>query len=216
MSHSSLNAAIIAHQAADADFTESTLTSHGYDVRRYETPEQFAREFQQHLLNPDSPGFQHPNVAILAGPLDDLATGRVVATVRTISRALPLLAAGSNSTTLAAVDLMKQGACDVVDLPCDRDLLWQRIRDTVDRSDERAASDTRSEELRARFDQLTKAENDVLDAMLDGFANKQIAQRLSIGLRTVELRRSKIMRKMQAKSVAELVKYICLAGGIHE
>nr|WP_261361776.1 LuxR C-terminal-related transcriptional regulator [Aeoliella straminimaris] len=62
------------------------------------------------------------------------------------------------------------------------------------------------------MDLLTPAENEVVEAMLDGLANKQIAQRLSIGLRTVELRRSKIMRKMQAKSVAELVKFICLSG----
>jgi FixJ family two-component response regulator len=58
---------------------------------------------------------------------------------------------------------------------------------------------------------LTRAEKQVLDAMLEGMANKQIAQLLQIGLRTVELRRSKIMRKMEAKSLAELVRLVCEA-----
>jgi FixJ family two-component response regulator len=86
------------------------------------------------------------------------------------------------------------------------------VSTALEESNGEAARNAMMAEMRARLEHLTPAENEVIEAMLDGLANKQIAQRLSIGLRTVELRRSKIMRKMQAKSVAELVKFICMSG----
>ncbi len=59
---------------------------------------------------------------------------------------------------------------------------------------------------------LTNPELEVLRKMLAGYANKQIAQMLGIGLRTVELRRSKIMRKMQAKNISQLVYFVYKSG----
>ena len=125
---------------------------------------------------------------------------------------MPVVVTTSAATVTEAVGLMKRGAKDVVVLPCSRDELWQRVSDTLKACDAEAACKALQTEMRSRMDTLTPAECEVVDAMLDGLANKQIAQRLGIGLRTVELRRSKIMRKMQARSVAELVKFICMSG----
>jgi two-component system response regulator FixJ len=68
------------------------------------------------------------------------------------------------------------------------------------------------EELARRAATLTTSEREVLLRVLEGMPNKQIAQELDIGLRTVELRRSEIMSKFQANSLPELVRMAIRAG----
>ncbi len=216
MSPPERHVALVAAPSDDGDFAESTLVSLGYHVSRYESVDRLARDFQQRLLDPSSPHFQMPSLALVAGPLENLAAVGAATAVRAISPTLPLLVIGSGSNLQPAVDLMKQGANDVLGLPCSPEQVGKAIRQAVEEADALASEQARAVELRVRLGQLTKAEKEILAAMLEGRANKQMAQQFSIGLRTVELRRSKIMRKMQAKNVAQLVKLICLAGGIQD
>ncbi|TWT91115.1 Tetrathionate response regulatory protein TtrR [Pseudobythopirellula maris] len=129
---------------------------------------------------------------------------------------LPILVAASSCTVAAAVGLMQQGAADLLEssgpVQPDDARLSRFLSQTA------ASTPVRRWrlELRERLAKLTPAEVSVLDAMLTGLANKQIAQQLGIGLRTVELRRSKIMRKMVAKSAAELVRLVVVARSLDE
>ena len=66
--------------------------------------------------------------------------------------------------------------------------------------------------MRARLATLTPEERQVMRLMLAGKTNKMIAQELDFGLRTIELRRANIMRKMEADTFADLVRLILLAG----
>lgn len=122
---------------------------------------------------------------------------------------LPLIVFAADPTIDEAVRLMQQGAHAVISQATSGDTTTATLVAAAAKG--RAATPTRRRllELRSRFAELTKPEREVLDAMLSGLANKMIAQRLEIGLRTVELRRSKIMRKMGASSLAELVKLVC-------
>ena len=208
--------AVIANRPGDADFAESTLSSYGFDVTRFESASQFTDKLREGQQDPSNNELQPPRLAVLAGSIEELAQGQAVSKILEVSPHLPLVATGSDATVNSAVNLMKQGAADVVDSPNDKEQLWERLRQAIDSINSPSNGSLLQQELQGRFEQLTQAEHDVLEAMLDGMANKQIAQHLSIGLRTVELRRSKIMKKMQAKNVAELVKLICLAGGIKE
>jgi len=208
------HAALIAGDPTSADFAASTISSFGFEVTRFDSVEAFAAKMQEYLLDKSSSNFQPPGVAILAGPLGEFAQSKAAATLKSATASLPVVATGSSATVSDAVELMKQGASDVVELPQQREVFWERVQKSVDAADVDAAGEVVGAEMKARLDLLTPAEDEVIAAMLDGLANKQIAHRLGIGLRTVELRRSKIMRKMQAKSVAELVKFICQAGGI--
>lgn len=201
-------AAVIARNPTEGDFAESTISSYGFQVTRYESPNALKREMH------DGDGLASattPDIAILAGSSADFANGGKDA-VAELADLVPVVVTSPSPTVAEAVEMMKHGAKDVVELPCGREEFWQRVSSTLEASSIEAACKARMMEMRARLDLLTPAENEVVDAMLDGLANKQIAQRLGIGLRTVELRRSKIMRKMQAKSVAELVKFICQSG----
>jgi FixJ family two-component response regulator len=61
--------------------------------------------------------------------------------------------------------------------------------------------------VRRRLAKLTPAERKVLDRLLEGRANKDIAAELEVSVRTVEVRRAKIMEKMRAESLAELIRF---------
>lgn len=204
-------AAIVAKTAAEADFAETTISSYGIQVSRYDSTQSLARQLERQASGNSQTPSDAPDIAIVAGSGSSLTNG-TVDDVGHLADLVPVVVTSSTTSVSQAVELMKQGASDVVELPCDREQFWERVSKTLERSDADAACKAQMSEMRGRLDLLTSAEHDVVDAMLDGLANKQIAQRLGIGLRTVELRRSKIMRKMQAKSVAELVKFICMAG----
>ena len=204
-------AAIVARNLIEAEFAESIFASYGIEVSRYDSTESLTRAIQSQAQSHGMYRSTTPDIAVLVGSTSDFAR-TAESQVGQLANLMPVVVTSSTTSVTDAVELMKQGAKDVVELPCDREELWKRVSLTLEKSSAEAACKAKMVEMRARLDQLTPAENEVVDAMLDGLANKQIAQRLGIGLRTVELRRSKIMKKMQAKSVAELVKFICLAG----
>ncbi len=204
-------AAIVAKTAAEADFAASTISSYGIQVSRYDSTQSLTRQLERQASGNDQSPSDSPDIAIVAGSGSSLTNGTLT-DVGHLANLVPVVITSSATSVSQAVELMKQGASDVVELPCDREQFWQRFSKTLEHADAEAARKAQMAEMRSRLELLTAAENEVVDAMLDGLANKQIAQRLGIGLRTVELRRSKIMRKMQAKSVAELVKFICMAG----
>jgi FixJ family two-component response regulator len=100
---------------------------------------------------------------------------------------------------------MKVGAVDVLTKPVNDHDLLQAVRAAVERDraarTERQAVDT----LRRRLDQLTRREREVLSLVIAGRLNKQIAGELGTTQRTVKVHRGRVMRKMQAASVADLV-----------
>src|SRR5262245_64462166 len=101
---------------------------------------------------------------------------------------------------------MKQGAFDFLSKPVkDKDLLTAVCaaieRDTVARREQAKVS-----EIRARLDTLTPREREVLDRVVSGKLNKQIASDLGISEATVKMHRAHVMAKMKVQSVAELTR----------
>lgn len=105
-----------------------------------------------------------------------------------------------------AVRAMKAGAIDFLEKPFeDQSLLdsVQRAFDAIERSGSRLTISAKAME---RIALLTEREKQVLEKIVEGYANKVIAYHLSISPRTVELHRARVMDKMEAHSVAELVR----------
>lgn len=113
-----------------------------------------------------------------------------------------------------AVAAMQQGAATVLPLDTAAGPMQIALEQVVQKGRDSVRAAQQKSLLQSRIEKLTPAEAQVLECMMSGMANKQIAQQLEIGLRTVELRRSKIMRKLEAKSLAELVKFVCIAKGL--
>ena len=103
---------------------------------------------------------------------------------------------------------MKAGAVEFLTKPFrDQDLL-DAVRVALDRDRARREQDKDVEELRKRFNSLTSREQEVVSMVIAGMLNKQIAAELGTAESTVKVQRSRAMEKMQASSLAELIKMI--------
>jgi len=105
-----------------------------------------------------------------------------------------------------AVEAMQHGAFDFLQKPFrDQDLL-DRIQRAIARDGELRQSLGEHARIKAHLESLTPREREVLDLMTQGKQNKVIAQDLGVSPRTVEIHRARVMEKMNAQSVAELVR----------
>lgn len=101
-----------------------------------------------------------------------------------------------------AVRAMKAGAVDFLLKPFNE----QCLLETVQRSISKISSTSSLELIQERIDNLSAREQQIINLILDGKLNKQIAYELSISISTVEAHRANIMHKMRAKNVAQLIK----------
>ncbi|TWT85451.1 Transcriptional regulatory protein FixJ [Posidoniimonas polymericola] len=148
---------------------------------------------------------------LLVGPLHEILSQKLPEFVNQVHPGLPVVAACDSPRLADVVSAIRQGARDVIDLSSTDADACSAIREALEYGRETEGQRLRTMELRQRLKTITLGERQVLDCMLEGLANKETAKTLSIGLRTVELRRAKIMTKMGAKGVAELIKLFCEA-----
>lgn len=111
-----------------------------------------------------------------------------------------------------AVRAMKAGASTFLEKPCRAEELWASIQKALYDAAQTQASEDRAQQAQSRLAKLSHEERAVMRLMLAGKTNKAIAVELDFGLRTIELRRANIMRKMQADTFADLVRLVMLAG----
>ena len=119
---------------------------------------------------------------------------------------LPVIVLTGHGNVQVAVHAMKAGAVDFVEKPFDNELLLDRIQNAVAESVRAGSKRIKREEIANRIRLLTPREREVLDLVVAGQTNKGVARNLDISEKTVEIHRANVMRKMQAKSLAELVK----------
>ncbi len=105
-----------------------------------------------------------------------------------------------------AVAAMKAGAVDFIEKPFSDEILIDAIRKAAKLLDRDANDDLDAAALQARLDLLSERERQVLAAVVAGLPNKTIAYDLDISPRTIEVHRSNVMAKMQARSLPELVR----------
>ncbi len=123
---------------------------------------------------------------------------------------VPVIAAARNADIPLAVQTMREGAVTFLKKPVAEEELWHSISDAIKIEQRQHPQRKELAEAQARLASLTEDESDVLRRILSGHANKRIANDLDLGLRTVELRRSNIMRKMKAASISDLVRIAIL------
>lgn len=110
-----------------------------------------------------------------------------------------------------AVQALRAGALDFIEKPFEEDHLMKSIRRALAVSQRMNAKETARREIEGRLATLTPREAEVLDCLMAGRANKIIAFDLNLSLRTVEVHRARIMQKMKASSLSELVRLVMSA-----
>jgi FixJ family two-component response regulator len=121
---------------------------------------------------------------------------------------LPLIFLTGKGSVASTLQALKAGAFDFLEKPVESDLLLACVRDALAHDAalrERAVQRTLAE---TRLAKLTAREREVVVLTLKGLANKQIAQRLGISHRTVEIHRARAMQKMSASNLLELDRMI--------
>lgn len=107
-----------------------------------------------------------------------------------------------------AVSTLKAGAFDFLEKPFNDNQLVELVRRAFESHASEQANSLSRRELNERLSSLSPRERDVMREMIDGQLNKQIADRLGIAMRTVEVHRSRVLAKLGAKNVAELAKFL--------
>ncbi len=125
---------------------------------------------------------------------------------------VPVIIVTGHGDVPIAVRAMRTGAIDFIEKPYDDQLLLDRIRHAVDLDIRNRRDRAQRQDILSRLALLTPREREVLEGVVGGNANKQIAGDLGISTKTVEAHRAHVMEKMRVESLAELVRLVQIAG----
>jgi two-component system, LuxR family, response regulator FixJ len=114
-----------------------------------------------------------------------------------------LTAHGDVNTTREA---LKNGAVDFLEKPVNDEVLIDVLMNAIRVDEERHRTQTQQAQTTARFARLTTREREVLEALADGLSHKEIAEKLSISARTVEVYKARMMDKLQCGTLADVVR----------
>ena len=125
----------------------------------------------------------------------------------------PVIVVTGHGDVPAAVRALKLGAIDFVEKPCNDNLLIQKINHAIDLDQRNRSQRQHRESIHRAYDSLTERERDVLELLVDGHSNKEVARNLQLSPKTIERHRANIMRKLEVGSFAELVRDFSAAAG---
>jgi FixJ family two-component response regulator len=121
-------------------------------------------------------------------------------------RTMPIIFITGHGTVPTSVDAMKKGAVDFLLKPFNNRELLEAIQRALARSRAELVENAERAGIQRRIESLTPREREVLGLVVTGIPNKQIAASLGAAERTIKIHRARVMSKMQARSVAELVR----------
>jgi len=118
----------------------------------------------------------------------------------------PIVFITGHGTIPMSVKAMKYGAVDFLEKPFDEEDLLQAISRALEKGKKRIEQQSESRSLRERFAMLTPREQEVFSLVVSGMLNKQVAAELGTSEKTIKVHRARVMEKMQADSLADLVR----------
>jgi FixJ family two-component response regulator len=178
------------------DSLRCLMESVGLRVLAFPDAEQFLAAYQA-----DRPGCLLLDVRLPGR--NDLSALRLV---RAQGIDAPIIIITGHGDVAMAVNAMKQGAADFIEKPCNEQLLLDCVHGALTEDRARRRVRARRQEVLRRFDTLTPREQDVLRQVVDGLSNREIAEALSLSRKTVEVHRAKVMQKMGADTLSQLIR----------
>ncbi len=171
------------------------LSSVGFKTRLFADPAVFLKERSG----------TGPQCLILDIMMPGLSGLDVQAELKSISSSIPIVFITGHGTVPTSVRALKEGAVDFLEKPFEDEALLAAIRQALSRHREILADDEENAEARQNFATLTSREQEVMALTVKGLLNKEIGNLLDIAEKTVKVHRGRVMKKMQADSLADLV-----------
>jgi two-component system, LuxR family, response regulator FixJ len=193
---------VIDDDDAVCDSLALLLTSAGYSVRCVASSAEFL----------DAAPSLPPGCLVCDVRMPEFDGVELLARLKARGLNFPAVMITGQSEVDIAVRAMKAGAVDFIEKPFEQEKLLDSLEQAQQRLRPALATDAAARVARERVARLTARERDVLDGLVAGLPNKAIAYDLLISPRTVEVYRARIMEKMQAHSLAELVRLALAAG----
>lgn len=194
---------IVDDDEAVRDSLQVLLETMGYDVKAYESGVAFlencaALEAGCVLLDVRMPGMSGLEVQqILQAERPDI----------------PVIIVTGHGDVTMAVQAMRAGAIDFIEKPLEEAALLASVQNALSLAEQAHKQGETVAGIRRNLERLTPREREVFDQLIIGHANKVVARVLDCSPRTVEIHRARVMEKMDASSVAHLVR-MALAAGI--
>ncbi|HEX6929335.1 MAG TPA: response regulator [Gammaproteobacteria bacterium] len=121
---------------------------------------------------------------------------------------LPVIVITAHGDVATTRTALKAGAFDFLEKPVDDELLFDVIDNALDIDASRRSTAAMIDSRRERLQRLTRREREVMELLADGRHNREIAEALGISPRTVEVYRARMMEKLQARNLADLIRII--------
>jgi FixJ family two-component response regulator len=174
------------------------LTAAGHTVQAYATAQAF--------LDSGCAGAEGCLVLDMSMPqMDGLALQQALAAG---ASRLPLIFLTGHGDLDSGIRAMKLGAFDFLTKPVDDARLLAAVQLALDRNGQIRAADAEREDIAARLASLTPREAEVMNLVIEGLLNKQVAAALGTVEKTVKVHRARVMAKMQVRSVTALVRLV--------
>lgn len=177
------------------DSMKMLLESVAMKVACYDTAEAFLEQW-----NPNRPG-----CLLLDLRMPGMSGLELQNALRKRKVDIPIIFITAHGNVSAAVRAMHAGATDFLTKPINDESLIEKVHEAISQDRERRAKALNQSTIQARLDLLTPREREVLEGVVAGKSNKELARDLGISHKTVELHRGNMMAKMHASSVAEVV-----------
>ena len=124
----------------------------------------------------------------------------------------PVIMIAGHANVAMAVTALRRGVLDFIEKPFNDQILLDGVHHALTVSATRRRARARHQELLRRFDTLTAREQDVLRWVVAGLPNREIAETLNLSRKTVEIHRARVMRKMEAETLSQLIQMTVAIG----
>ena len=176
------------------------IRSAGYRVETFDSAEAFIERADLESC---------PACLLLDLQLPDLSG---LALQRRLHEWLPIIFISGHGDLSSAVDAMKAGASDFLPKPVSESVLLDVLERALERARRMFESRAERADIQSRLDHLTPREREVMTLVVAGYLNKQVASELGAAEKTIKIHRARVMEKMKAGSLAELVRLAEKAG----
>jgi two-component system response regulator FixJ len=125
---------------------------------------------------------------------------------------VPVIIITGHADVAMAVTALKQGALDFIEKPFNDQILLDGVHHALTVDMARRRTRVQHQDLLRRFDTLTAREQDVLRRVVEGLSNREIAEMLNLSRKTVEVHRARVMQKMRADTLSQLIRMAVVLG----